>query len=65
MRNPSVMGNRHLADLDFILIFVLTYDLFSAYTGYVDVNANHYFFYFFESRRDPDTGEFRPDGRRT
>ncbi|KAH9924334.1 serine carboxypeptidase [Epithele typhae] len=26
-----------------------------AYTGYIDVDARHLFFYFFESRRDPDT----------
>ena len=26
----------------------------SAYTGYIDVEARHLFFYFFESRRDPD-----------
>ncbi|KAI9066160.1 serine carboxypeptidase [Trametes sanguinea] len=25
-----------------------------AYTGYIDVEARHLFFYFFESRRDPD-----------
>jgi carboxypeptidase C (cathepsin A) len=24
------------------------------YTGYVDVEAKHFFFWFFESRRDPD-----------
>ena len=26
----------------------------SAYTGYIDVEARHLFFYFFESRRNPD-----------
>ncbi|RPD60753.1 alpha/beta-hydrolase [Lentinus tigrinus ALCF2SS1-6] len=26
-----------------------------AYTGYIDIEARHLFFYFFESRRDPDT----------
>ena len=25
----------------------------SAYTGYIDIEARHLFFYFFESRRDP------------
>ena len=25
----------------------------SAYTGYIDIAARHLFFYFFESRRDP------------
>lgn len=31
----------------------------SVYTGYLDVDAGakHLFFYFFESRRDPDNGE--------
>jgi carboxypeptidase C (cathepsin A) len=24
------------------------------YTGYVDIEAKHFFFWFFESRRDPD-----------
>ncbi|CDO76390.1 hypothetical protein BN946_scf184937.g4 [Trametes cinnabarina] len=28
-----------------------------AYTGYIDVEARHLFFYFFESRRDPDTDD--------
>ena len=29
-----------------------------AYTGYIDVSpARHLFFYFFESRRDPDTDD--------
>ena len=32
---------------------------FRAYTGYVDVEGHHLFFYFFESRRDPATGELR------
>jgi carboxypeptidase C (cathepsin A) len=27
---------------------------FSVYTGYVDVEARHFFFWFFESRRNPD-----------
>jgi hypothetical protein len=27
---------------------------FSVYTGYVDVEAKHFFFWFFESRRNPD-----------
>ena len=27
-----------------------------AYTGYIDVEARHHFFYFFESRRDPGNG---------
>ena len=33
--------------------------LCSVYTGYLDVDygAKHLFFYFFESRRDPDNGE--------
>ncbi|KAI0807995.1 serine carboxypeptidase [Fomes fomentarius] len=28
-----------------------------AYTGYIDTQARHLFFYFFESRRDPDTDD--------
>lgn len=28
-----------------------------AYTGYIDVEARHLFFYFFESRGDPDTDD--------
>lgn len=28
--------------------------LFRSYTGYIDVEARHLFFYFFESRNDPD-----------
>ena len=28
-----------------------------AYTGYIDVEARHLFFYFFESRRDPSTDD--------
>ena len=32
--------------------------LHRAYTGYIDVSpARHLFFYFFESRRDPDTDD--------
>jgi hypothetical protein len=32
----------------------------SVYTGYLDVDdgAKHMFFSFFESRRDPDNGEY-------
>lgn len=26
---------------------------FSSYTGYIDIEARHLFFYFFESRNDP------------
>jgi hypothetical protein len=26
----------------------------SSYTGYIDIEARHLFFYFFESRNDPD-----------
>ncbi|CAK5270027.1 unnamed protein product [Mycena citricolor] len=29
----------------------------AAYTGYIDVEARHLFFYFFESRSDPDTDD--------
>ncbi|KAH9916737.1 serine carboxypeptidase [Epithele typhae] len=29
----------------------------NAYTGYIDVEARHLFFYFFESRRDPETDD--------
>ncbi|KAF7359676.1 Carboxypeptidase [Mycena venus] len=29
----------------------------SAYTGYIDIQARHLFFYFFESRSDPDTDD--------
>ncbi|KAK0438471.1 serine carboxypeptidase [Armillaria borealis] len=29
-------------------------DTVSAYTGYIDIEARHLFFYFFESRSDPD-----------
>ncbi|EED81068.1 hypothetical protease S10 [Postia placenta Mad-698-R] len=29
----------------------------NAYTGYIDVEARHLFFYFFESRSDPDTDD--------
>ncbi|KAI0828546.1 serine carboxypeptidase [Trametes gibbosa] len=28
-----------------------------AYTGYIDIEARHLFFYFFESRRDPDSDD--------
>ena len=29
----------------------------SSYTGYIDIEARHLFFYFFESRSDPDTDD--------
>ena len=29
----------------------------SAFTGYIDVEARHIFFYFFESRSDPDVDD--------
>ena len=28
-----------------------------SYTGYIDIEARHLFFYFFESRNDPDTDD--------
>ncbi|KAJ7223359.1 hypothetical protein GGX14DRAFT_557934 [Mycena pura] len=28
-----------------------------SYTGYIDIEARHIFFYFFESRSDPDTDD--------
>lgn len=31
--------------------------IFRAYSGYIDVEARHLFFYFFESRRDPDADD--------
>jgi carboxypeptidase C (cathepsin A) len=30
---------------------------YSGYTGYIDIGARHLFFYFFESRNDPDTDD--------
>ena len=35
----------------------LTHRSTRAYTGYIDVEAKHLFFYFFESRRDPDADD--------
>ncbi|KAJ6602827.1 serine carboxypeptidase [Mycena vulgaris] len=32
-------------------------DTVSSYTGYIDIQARHLFFYFFESRSNPDTDE--------
>ncbi|KAJ6588009.1 serine carboxypeptidase [Mycena capillaripes] len=32
-------------------------DPVNAYTGYIDIEARHIFFYFFESRSDPDTDD--------
>ncbi|KAF9493039.1 serine carboxypeptidase [Pleurotus eryngii] len=32
-------------------------DTVRAYTGYIDIQAHHLFFYFFESRSDPDTDD--------
>ncbi|KAF9444146.1 alpha/beta-hydrolase [Macrolepiota fuliginosa MF-IS2] len=29
----------------------------NSYTGYIDIEARHIFFYFFESRKDPDTDD--------
>lgn len=29
----------------------------SAYTGYIDIGVKHLFFYFFESRNDPDSDD--------
>ena len=34
-----------------------SHPLTRAYTGYIDIEARHLFFYFFESRRDPDTDD--------
>jgi carboxypeptidase C (cathepsin A) len=41
----SSLRNRTASDRSFFL---------SAYTGYIDIEARHLFFYFFESRNDPD-----------
>lgn len=30
------------------------FERYSSYTGYIDIEARHLFFYFFESRNDPD-----------
>ncbi|KAJ8502951.1 hypothetical protein ONZ45_g11285 [Pleurotus djamor] len=32
-------------------------DTVNAYTGYIDIQARHFFFYFFESRRNPETDD--------
>ncbi|KAF7367689.1 Carboxypeptidase [Mycena sanguinolenta] len=32
-------------------------DTVNSYTGYIDIEARHIFFYFFESRNDPDTDD--------
>ena len=39
---------------NFDIIFRLTPRSNSSYTGYIDVGPKHFFFYFFESRGDPD-----------
>lgn len=36
-----------------VLLRVFTHNLQRFYTGYVDFEAKHLFFYFFESRNDP------------
>ena len=33
------------------------FHVFSSYTGYIDIETRHLFFYFFESRNDPDTDD--------